>query len=209
VSKQTQKVISITSANGSEGGDRGKFKKGAAVFVRIAWDGGRKMSAVVISLAATPALAETPRRRHRKDPPASEGPPINAPPPIRKFISQQLRKRPDPASSRSSVRAWRPAQLIILDSRRCRNLPQGENAPLNQVLLQQLCPPSRQDSFGQIHGNGRENNAQCSQFRSNRSGIAGGDFRCSDRRSRKTRRFAPQRFASLNRRPLPEAIMDC
>src|SRR5580698_9345294 len=39
-----------------------------------------------------------------------------------------------------------------------RNVPQGENAPLNQVLLQ--APGVAQDSFGQIHLRGEHANVQ-------------------------------------------------
>ncbi len=39
-----------------------------------------------------------------------------------------------------------------------QNIPQGENAPLNQVLLQ--APGVAQDSFGQIHLRGEHANVQ-------------------------------------------------
>ena len=42
--------------------------------------------------------------------------------------------------------------------RRCRTFPQGDNAPLNQVLLQ--APGVAQDSFGQIHLRGEHANVQ-------------------------------------------------
>ena len=43
-------------------------------------------------------------------------------------------------------------------TRRCKTIPQGENAPLNQVLLQ--APGVAQDSFGQIHLRGEHANVQ-------------------------------------------------
>ena len=56
----------------------------------------------------------------------------------------------DPAKPRRHAYTFTPEAL--------RNIPQGENAPLNQVLLQ--APGTAQDSFGQIHLRGEHANVQ-------------------------------------------------
>ena len=62
---------------------------------------------------------------------------------------------PQPASR--SSRASAPASTISR-RRRLQTIPQGDNAPLNQVLLQ--APGVAQDSFGQIHVRGDHANVQ-------------------------------------------------
>jgi hypothetical protein len=53
-----------------------------------------------------------------------------------------------------------------------QTIPQGDNAPLNQVLLQ--APGVAQDSFGQIHLRGEHANVQ---YRLNGVGVRPGDRR--------------------------------
>jgi hypothetical protein len=83
------------------------------------------MSAVVISLAASPALAESPA----PVPQASADTGTITLTTI-EVISQEL-------------------NAAYFGSEALETIPQGENAPLNQVLLQM--PGVAQDSFGQIH----------------------------------------------------------
>jgi outer membrane receptor protein involved in Fe transport len=125
----------------------GKFKKGAAML--FAPRGRVKMSAVVISLAATPALAETPAPASQ-DPPASEATSITLP--TIEVISQQLE------AARLQIQPSLGASTYYFGSEALQTIPQGENAPLNQVLLQM--PAVAQDSFGQIHVRGEHANVQ-------------------------------------------------
>jgi outer membrane cobalamin receptor len=124
-----------------------KFKKGAAVL--FASRGRAKMSAVVISLAATPALAETPAPASQ-DPPASEATSITLP--TIEVISQQLE------AARLQIQPSLGASTYYFGSEALQTIPQGENAPLNQVLLQM--PAVAQDSFGQVHVRGDHANVQ-------------------------------------------------
>ena len=111
--------------------------------------GRAKMSAVVISLAATPALAETPAPASQ-DPPASEATSITLP--TIEVISQQLE------AARLQIQPSLGASTYYFGSEALETIPQGENAPLNQVLLQM--PAVAQDSFGQIHVRGEHANVQ-------------------------------------------------
>jgi hypothetical protein len=95
---------------------------------------GRKMSAVVISLAASPALAESPA----PVPQASADTGTITLTTI-EVISQEL-------------------NAAYFGSEALETIPQGENAPLNQVLLEM--PGVAQDSFGQIHVRGEHANVQ-------------------------------------------------
>jgi outer membrane receptor protein involved in Fe transport len=125
----------------------GKFKKGAAML--FAPRGRVKMSAVVISLAATPALAETPAPASQ-DPAASEATSITLP--TIEVISQQLE------AARLQIQPSLGASTYYFGSEALQTIPQGENVPLNQVLLQM--PAVAQDSFGQIHVRGEHANVQ-------------------------------------------------
>src|SRR5258707_14047026 len=65
-------------------------------------------------------------------------------------------KRLDEA--RSSIQPSLGATVYDFSNRVIQNVPQGENAPLNQVLLR--APGVVQDSFGQIHVRGDHGNVQ-------------------------------------------------
>jgi hypothetical protein len=58
--------------------------------------------------------------------------------------------------ARSSIQPSLGATVYDFSNRVIQNVPQGENAPLNQVLLR--APGVVQDSFGQIHVRGDHGN---------------------------------------------------
>jgi len=60
--------------------------------------------------------------------------------------------------ARSSIQPSLGATVYDFSNRVIQNIPQGENAPLNQVLLR--APGVVQDSFGQIHVRGDHGNVQ-------------------------------------------------
>jgi outer membrane cobalamin receptor len=60
--------------------------------------------------------------------------------------------------ARSSIQPSLGATVYDFSNRVIQNVPQGENAPLNQVLLR--APGVVQDSFGQIHVRGDHANVQ-------------------------------------------------
>ncbi|HEV3494337.1 MAG TPA: ligand-gated channel, partial [Reyranella sp.] len=60
--------------------------------------------------------------------------------------------------ARSSIQPSLGATVYDFSQRTISNVPQGENAPLNQVLLR--APGVVQDSFGQIHVRGEHGNVQ-------------------------------------------------
>src|SRR3981081_3611101 len=94
---------------------------------------------------------------------AAGAPPAAKPPP------QPLPPFADPAlgitvtatrldEARSSIQPSLGATTYDFSQRTISNIPQGENAPLNQVLLR--APGVVQDSFGQIHVRGDHANVQ-------------------------------------------------
>jgi TonB dependent receptor len=108
-----------------------------------------KMSAVIISLAAAPALAESPA-------PAPQASADAATTTITldtiEIISQKLN------AARLQIQPSLGASTYTFSPEALATIPQGENAPLNQVLLQM--PGVAQDSFGQIHVRGEHANVQ-------------------------------------------------
>src|ERR1700736_1486475 len=111
--------------------------------------GRAKMSAVILTLAAVPAFAESPAPASQ-DPPASEATSITLP--TIEVISQQLE------AARLQIQPSLGASTYYFGSEALLTIPQGDNAPLNQVLLQM--PGVAQDSFGQIHVRGEHANVQ-------------------------------------------------
>jgi hypothetical protein len=106
---------------------------------------GTKFSTVVLALAAVPAFAETPPQ----DPADHEAASITLP--TIEVISQEL----------EAAHLHQPslgASTYYFGPEALETIPQGENAPLNQVLLQM--PAVTQDSFGQIHVRGEHANVQ-------------------------------------------------
>jgi outer membrane receptor protein involved in Fe transport len=108
-----------------------------------------KMSAVLLALAAVPAFAESPAPASQ-DPPASEATSITLP--TIEVISEELE------AARLQIQPSLGASTYYFGSEALQTIPQGENAPLNQVLLQ--FPAVAQDSFGQMHVRGEHANVQ-------------------------------------------------
>jgi len=98
----------------------------------------------MLAVLATPAAAQTP--------PAA--PASNDPPPTLEITVTA--KKLDEA--RSSIQPSLGASKYEFTPESLQSIPQGENAPLNQVLLR--APGVAQDSFGQIHVRGDHANVQ-------------------------------------------------
>ena len=111
--------------------------------------GRAKMSAVIISLAAAPALAESPAPAPQNS--ADAGTTSITLDTI-EIISQELN------AARLQIQPSLGASTYTFGPEALQTIPQGENAPLNQVLLQM--PGVAQDSFGQIHVRGEHANVQ-------------------------------------------------
>jgi outer membrane receptor protein involved in Fe transport len=106
-----------------------------------------KISAFALTIAAAPALAESPAPA----PPADRG--------TRQItldtvdvISEKL------DIARMQIQPSLGASTYYFGPEALETIPQGENAPLNQVLLQM--PGVAQDSFGQVHVRGDHANVQ-------------------------------------------------
>src|SRR5260370_34045519 len=90
-------------------------------------------------------------------PAAAQTPPPPPPPVIDPLLGITVTAtRLDEA--RSSIQPSLGATTYDFSQRTISNVPQGENAPLNQVLLR--APGVVQDSFGQIHVRGEHGNVQ-------------------------------------------------
>ena len=111
--------------------------------------GRAKMSAVIISLAAAPALAESPVLAPQTSANAGTTP-ITLD--TIEIIAQELN------AARLQIQPSLGASTYTFGPEALQTIPQGENAPLNQVLLQM--PGVAQDSFGQIHVRGEHANVQ-------------------------------------------------
>jgi TonB dependent receptor len=108
-----------------------------------------KMSAVVLTLAATPAFAESPAPPPQSSTDAGTGTITLE---TLEVISQQL------DTARLQIQPSLGASTYYFGPEALETIPQGENAPLNQVMLQM--PAVAQDSFGQIHVRGDHANVQ-------------------------------------------------
>src|ERR1700730_273533 len=111
--------------------------------------GRAKMSAVVLTLAATPALAESPAPVPQASADAAT---TSITLDTIEVISQELNV------ARLQIQPSLGASTYYFGSEALETVPQGENTPLNQVLLQM--PGVAQDSFGQIHVRGEHANVQ-------------------------------------------------
>ena len=111
--------------------------------------GRAKMSAVVLTLAATPALAESPAPVPQASADAGTSSITLG---TIEVISQELN------AARLQIQPSLGASTYYFGSEALETIPQGANAPLNQVLLQM--PGVAQDSFGQIHVRGDHANVQ-------------------------------------------------
>jgi outer membrane receptor protein involved in Fe transport len=108
-----------------------------------------KIAAGVLILAAVPALAENPAPASQ-DP--ADSPTTSLALPEIEVISEQLE------AARLQIQPSLGASTYYFGSEALQTIPQGENVPLNQVLLQM--PAVAQDSFGQIHVRGEHANVQ-------------------------------------------------
>jgi TonB dependent receptor len=108
-----------------------------------------KMSAVVLTLAAAPAFAESPAPPPQSSTDAGTGTITLE---TLEVISQQL------DTARLQIQPSLGASTYYFGPEALETIPQGENAPLNQVMLQM--PAVAQDSFGQIHVRGDHANVQ-------------------------------------------------
>jgi outer membrane receptor protein involved in Fe transport len=106
--------------------------------------------------AVAPAAAQTPPPSPLT-PAATQTPPPPATPAVDPSLGITVTAtRLDEA--RSSIQPSLGATVYDFSNRVIQNVPQGENAPLNQVLLR--APGVVQDSFGQIHVRGDHGNVQ-------------------------------------------------
>jgi hypothetical protein len=117
--------------------------------MKFAPRGGAKAAAAVLTLVAVPALAES-QAPAPSDP--APGDPASFTLPAIEVISQQLE------AERLQIQPSLGASTYYSGPEALQTIPQGENAPLNQVLLQM--PAVAQDSFGQIHVRGEHANVQ-------------------------------------------------
>ena len=108
-----------------------------------------KFYGCVLAITATPALAESPA-----PPPQNEGDKgaTSITLDTVEVISEKLN------TDRLQIQPSLGASTYYFGSEALETIPQGENAPLNQVLLQM--PGVAQDSFGQIHVRGEHANVQ-------------------------------------------------
>ncbi|HEY8031384.1 MAG TPA: TonB-dependent receptor [Methylocella sp.] len=106
------------------------------------------MSAVVLTLAAAPAFAESPAPVPQPSADAETSITLDTV----EVISEKLN------TARLQLEPSLGASTTYFGSEALETIPQGENAPLNQVLLQM--PGVAQDSFGQIHVRGEHANVQ-------------------------------------------------
>lgn len=104
-----------------------------------------KFYGCVLALAASPALAEPPPAPHAAPAEAITLGTIEV-------ISQELE------AARLQIQPSLGASTYYFGPEALGTIPQGENAPLNQVILQM--PAVAQDSFGQIHVRGEHANVQ-------------------------------------------------
>jgi hypothetical protein len=125
----------------------GKFYTGAAM--EFAPRGGVKAAAAILILVVPPALAQSPAPAPN-DPAPSD--PASFTLPAIEVISEQLE------AERLQIQPSLGASTYYSGPEALQTIPQGENAPLNQVLLQM--PAVAQDSFGQIHVRGEHANVQ-------------------------------------------------
>jgi outer membrane receptor protein involved in Fe transport len=106
-----------------------------------------KISAFALTIAAAPALAENPAPALPADPAASQ---------ITLDTVEVISEKLDIA--RLQIQPSLGASTYYFGPEALETIPQGENAPLNQVLLQM--PGVAQDSFGQVHVRGDHANVQ-------------------------------------------------
>jgi outer membrane receptor protein involved in Fe transport len=111
--------------------------------------GRAKISAVVLTLAASPTFAESPT-------PAPQNPAAAGATTITLDTIEVISEKLDIA--RLQIQPSLGASTYYFGPEALQTIPQGENAPLNQVLLQ--FPAVAQDSFGQIHVRGEHANVQ-------------------------------------------------
>jgi hypothetical protein len=109
----------------------------------------RRICACVVAIAATPALAESPAPAPQASADAGK---TSITLDTIDVISEKL------DTTRLQIEPSLGASTYYVGSKALQAIPQGANAPLNQVLLQM--PGVAQDSFGQIHVRGEHANVQ-------------------------------------------------
>src|SRR6202051_4718905 len=108
-----------------------------------------KISALALTLAAAPAFAESPTPAPQD---AAAAWTISITLDTVEVISEKL------DIARLQIQPSLGASTYYFGPEALETIPQGENAPLNQVLLQM--PGVAQDSFGQVHVRGEHANVQ-------------------------------------------------
>ncbi len=111
----------------------------------------RMLLALTLALAAKPAIAGSQTPALDASAASAEGADVVALDEI-EVISQKL------DVARLQIQPSLGATTYIFNQEALQTIPQGENAPLNQVLLQ--APGVAQDSFGQVHVRGDHANVQ-------------------------------------------------
>src|SRR3984893_649544 len=117
---------------------------------------GSRVLASGLIAAAAPVAAQTPPPSPLA-PAATQTPPPPPTPAIDPLLGITVTATPRD-EARSSIQPSLGATVYDFSPRTISNVPQGENAPLNQVLLR--APGVVQDSFGQIHVRGEHGNVQ-------------------------------------------------
>ena len=108
-----------------------------------------KISVLALTIAAAPAFAESPT-------PAPQDPAAAWTTSITLDTVEVISEKLDIA--RLQIQPSLGASTYYFGPEALETIPQGENAPLNQVILQM--PAVAQDSFGQIHVRGEHANVQ-------------------------------------------------
>jgi hypothetical protein len=103
----------------------------------------RKICVFVLTIAAAPAIAESPT-------PAPQNPADAGTTSITLDRVEIISEKLDIA--RLQIQPSLGASTYYFGPEALESIPQGENAPINQVLLQM--PGVAQDSFGQVHVRG-------------------------------------------------------
>jgi hypothetical protein len=108
-----------------------------------------KICVLALTIAAAPAFAESPT-------PATQDPAAAGATSITLDTVEVISEKLDIA--RMQIQPSLGASNYYFGPEALETIPQGENAPLNQVILQM--PAVAQDSFGQIHVRGEHANVQ-------------------------------------------------
>ena len=151
----------------------------------------RKICAFVFVISTAPTLAEN-------GAPAPQLPGDNGATALTADTVEIISEKLD--TDRLQIQPSLGASTYYFGSDALQTIPQGENAPLNQVMLQM--PGVAQDSFGQVHVRGDHANVQSSGRCWNPASRAA--FRCSRVPFRRNMGFRPREFSTFRpRRDFP------